>query len=60
MKLNDGYTPKPDYLLQNSTKVENYENCKESLELDLIPVGLNIKRLPAINTPLKIGKFSDD
>ena len=53
MKLNDGYTTNLDYLLQKSISYKHYyENYKENLELDLIPAGLNIKKLPAI-TPLK-------
>ena len=49
MKLNDGYTTKLDHLLQKSIRYKHhYENYKESLELDLIPAGLKIKKLPAI------------
>ena len=48
MKLNDGYTTKLDHLLQKSIRYKHhYENYKESLELDLIPAGLKIKKLPA-------------
>ena len=49
MKLNDGYTTKLDHLLQKSIRYKHhYENYKESLEFNLIPAGLKIKKLPVI------------
>ena len=49
MKLNDGYTTKLSHLLQKSIRYKHhYENYKESLELELIPAGLKIQKLPAI------------
>ena len=59
MKLNEGYTTKLDHLLQKSIRYKHhYENYKESLELDLIPAGLKIKKLPAI-TPVTTNFYSE-
>ena len=52
IKSNESYTTKLDYLIQKSIRYKHhYENYKESLELNLIPAGLKIKKLPAI-TPI--------
>ena len=62
MKLNDGYTRKLDHLLQKSIRYKHhYENYKESLELDLIPASLKIKKLPAITaiTPNFCSKWNE-
>ena len=59
MKLNEGYTTKLDHLLQKSIRYKHhYENYKESLELDLIPACLKIKKLPAI-TPVTTNFYSE-
>ena len=59
MKLNDGYTTKLDHLLEKSIRYKHhYENYKESLELDLIPAGLKIKKLPAL-TPVTPNFYSE-
>ena len=59
MNLNDGYTTKLGHLLQKSIRYKHhYENYKESLELDLIPAGLKIQKLPAI-TPIIPNFYSE-
>ena len=59
MNLNDCYTTKLGHLLQKSIRYKHhYENYKESLELDLIPAGLKIQKLPAI-TPIIPNFYSE-
>ena len=54
-----GYTTKLDHLLQKSIRYKHhYENYKESLELDLIPSGLKIKKLPG-HTPVTPNFYSE-
>ena len=59
IKLNNGYTTKLGHLLQKSIRYKHhYENYKESLELELIPAGLKIQKLPAI-TPITPNFYSE-